>query len=184
MKLDTSGFFAWVLKFLIIVLIFGGFPTMVVVIAKNYDKKAKSVTEVEKALINRQENSANATSGPGADGQTDFTILTAEQASDLQKIASFLSGNWKDKSDDLRSMSINPNGNYNEFYNDKRLSYGLWSTNAGGDSYYFIKNILSSNTKDGNQVFKIKLLDENNLVLIYINADKSEGKTDSFYKIF
>lgn len=204
MKLDTSGLFSWTIKLIIIIFVFGVFPAMVVVIAKNYDEKANSIAEVQKALIKQQEDfldkknnvvgadsvagaSINNTSGAGGINN-EYKILTAEQADSLQKINSFISGNWKSKDDDLKSFSINPNGNYDEYYSDKKVSYGLWSSNVGTSTYFFIRKPLgskSSRVRREIQLSRIELLDENNLIIVNINnSDGGDGIRESFYKLF
>ncbi len=193
MKLDTSGLFSWIVKFIIIVSVFGVFPTMVVIIAKNYDAKAGSISDVQIALIKEQEdfmdrkNKSNSDADADGTYNNEYKILTPEQADSLQKINSFISGSWKNKDDDLKYFSVSPNGNYEEYYSDKRVSYGLWSSDVGTSTYFFIRKALGSKdsrSREENQISRIDFLDENTLTIINVNNDGTDGVKESFYKIF
>lgn len=183
MQVSTSGFFSWLIKLLIIIFIFGVFPAMIVVIAKNYNTKAKSISDVQNALIerhNRMNDSANGTRGSAGanNGDETFRILSSEEASNLQNINSYIAGTWNNHADEAEVFSVSSNGSYDEFYSNKKTGYGLWSADVLEGMYFVIKKRLGP-TDAGDYFYKINYLDQDKMILIKV---KKGQNIDDFIK--
>lgn len=176
MQVNTSGFFSWLIKLFIIIFIFGVFPVMVVVIAKNYNTKAKSMSDVQKALIERQDKLNNKDNTNN--GDETFKILSSEEANDLQNINSYIVGTWNNHDDETEIFAVSANGNYDDIYLNKKTGYGLWSADVMEGMYFLVKKRLGP-TDAGDYFYKINYLDQDKMVLVKVR----EGQNlDDFIK--
>ncbi len=110
-----SGFFAFFVKLLIVVLVFGAFPVFLVVVVKNYNRKAEGILEKRNALESVQVAT-----------QEELKVLTDTDIQAFQKITNTAIGEWKNPLDPEYRIRLEGDNTFTEYRGVEKVGYGLW----------------------------------------------------------
>lgn len=112
---NSSGIFAFFVKFIVITLIFGGFPVFLAIIVRNYNRQAEGIITKQNTLESIQTAASE-----------EVKVLNQEDAKVLQNINQYIIGDWKSVSDTDYKIRFENDNTFTESKSDIRIGYGLW----------------------------------------------------------
>lgn len=171
---NTSSVWVFIVKFVIVLLIFGGFPVFLTLVVKNYNRQAEGMLQKRNSIETVQEEVLD-----------EVKVLTQEDALALQNINQYILGDWKNPSDVDYRIRFETDNSFTEYKGERKVGYGLWRATvrrveAQGEQdkvaeYYIIRTQFESGKKSDPVIHKILLLDTTKLTV-----SQTDGTTINF----
>lgn len=192
MNKQQAGSFLFIVKVVILIIIFGAFPVFVTMVAANYKNKAARIIESQNPSSDQIEQNSNpfASNSPG-----DITVLTEDQANTMRSVKTFIVGRWVSLQDKTYVVEFLVNGTFTDKDGERVVAYGTWSPfvsststsnfqidsptgqNIDGydnsnSSYYLTKDHYEEKYKNQKFVYEIMQLDQDRAILYYTGNSK------------
>lgn len=178
-----SGIFVFIIKLIVVILIFGAFPAFLTLVVKNYNRKAEGIIAKQQALEDIHYENAN----------SEVQVLSAEDARVFQNITDTVLGEWRNPLDTDYRIRFESDNSFTEYRGTQKVGFGVWrvsierNTNSqylsGGDlsatsdslysdnakthsDYYIVRTQFESGKKTKPQKYKIALLNGSSFSVI------------------
>lgn len=108
------------IKIFFLIVLFFGFPYLVVSVFGKYQKDALGIIEQQNTIVEIQ-----------SDKNDEIRVLTRAEADTLTEIRKFINGTWVSEFDGRYKIVIDENNKFEEYYDDIKEGFGVWRVFSG-----------------------------------------------------
>jgi hypothetical protein len=115
-----SSISTFAIKIFFLIVIFFGFPYLLITFFNRYQTNALGIIEQQNAIVEIQTDKSNS-----------LKVLTRDEADTLLEIHKFISGTWVSEFDGRYKIIIDENNKFEEYYDGVKEGFGVWRVFSG-----------------------------------------------------